>query len=208
MGNNKEDAALVKLLEAGEQTAFVDIYHKYKHGVFRNITQMVKDPMMAEDILQEVFLTVWNKRTEISTIKALGNWIFVISYNKSIDYLKKRVRESKVVELMAEWPEDSLNLAGEPEEDDDYYEKVALLHNAIERLPQQKKKVFQLFRFEGKSHEEIATITGISIQSVKDYLKQCTAMLKKYLDENAVKMPPSSRTLLVALACNAYWISA
>ncbi len=200
MHHIKDDCELIKMLGMGSQEAFVDLYNKYKHGVYHNITKIIQDPVLAQDIMQEVFLTLWNKRNNIASIKAVGSWLFVISYNKSVDHLKKRLKENKLVALMADCPDDILeDTLSSQEKEEDYEHRIWLLNNAIEQLPGQKKKVFKLFRLEGKTHEEIAAITGISIQSVKDYLKQCTAILRKHLNENSGNISAESQLFLLFL---------
>ncbi len=158
---------------------FDAIYNQYHRAVYANILKMVKQPETAEDILQEVFFTLWKSREKIYADKVAG-WLFVVSYNKAATHLKKLLRLS-FVELAEE------TIIEEAQEDptrEIYQEQLSLIENAIRHLPERKKEVLQLHYFEGRSHEEIAASLGISITSVKDYLKQSAGFIRKHTRGN------------------------
>ncbi|WP_431212046.1 RNA polymerase sigma factor [Puia sp. P3] len=69
-------------------TAFDEIYHQYHNAVYSNIYKLVRQEAVAEDILQEVFIALWENRRRLEPAKVAG-WLFVTSYNKSVKYLKK-----------------------------------------------------------------------------------------------------------------------
>lgn len=83
------DSKLVARLRAGDVSAFDSLYWRYYQVVYRNIVKLTKEPVIAQDILQEVFIRLWEKRHEIKYEQPVANWIFVISFNLSIDYTRK-----------------------------------------------------------------------------------------------------------------------
>ena len=85
-------------LALGQRPAFEALYHRYKQPVFANIRKMVPDPDAAEDLLQEVFIALWENRQAIDPAKGAGGWLFVVSYNKAASYLKKKLREAAILE--------------------------------------------------------------------------------------------------------------
>jgi len=164
-------------LAQGQVSQFEELYHRYKQPVFANIRKMVRDPEAAEDLLQEVFLTLWEKRQTLNS--DLAGWLFVVSYNKAATYLKKQLREAAVVvrqpdlaDLLPQLP---------PADDALYQQQLALVEAAVRQLPHRKQQAFQLCRFEGKSCEEAAATMGVSVASVRDYLKQATRLVRKYV---------------------------
>jgi len=166
-------------LALGQRPAFEALYHRYKQPVFANIRKMVPDPDAAEDLLQEVFIALWENRQAIDPAKGAGGWLFVVSYNKAASYLKKKLREAAILEPETDLAE--LAVADELADEELYTHQLALVEEAVAHLPARKQAVFRLCRFEGKSAEEVAAATGISVTSVKDYLKQSTRFIREYI---------------------------
>lgn len=173
------ETGLFTALALGQVSAFEALYHRYKHPVFANIRKMVPDPDAAEDLLQEVFIALWENRQALDPAKGVGGWLFVVSYNKAASYLKKKLREAAILEPEAELAE--LAIADEPADEELTGLQLALVEEAVRYLPARKQAVFRLFHFEGKSAEEVAATTGISVASVKDYLKQSTRFIREYI---------------------------
>lgn len=153
---------------------FDALYHQYHQAVYANIWKIVKQHEAAEDILQEVFLALWENREKLDAAKVAG-WMFVTSFNKSIKYLKQKEREKlRTTELYQE----------EPLNEELYTFRLSIVEEAVNHLPERKKEVFRLCRYEGKSYDEVAHILGISVTSVKDYLKQSTRFIKDYISHH------------------------
>lgn len=159
--------------------AFDDIYYQYNDVVYANILKMVKAQDVAADILQEVFISLWQNRHKMRTDRSVAGWLFVVSYNKSATFLKRKLRES------INYVENYTNLENyQPEAvvDEELYQKqLAIIEEAVDTLTARKKEVFKLYRFEGRSKNEIASLTGISPHSVKDYLKQSNKTIREYI---------------------------
>ena len=189
---HRSDAEQLEALTRDRVDAYEVLYHRYKQPVFANIRKMVKDPDAAEDILQEVFIALWENRHTIDQAKGAGGWLFVVSYNKSASYLKKKLREAALLESETDLAD--LAIADEPANDELTSLQLALVEEAVRHLPARKQAVFRLCRFEGKSVEEVAADTGISVASVKDYLKQSTRFIRDYVQAG----PPSAQALAVA----------
>ena len=170
---------LVRRLALGQMPAFDALYHRYQQPVFANILKLVKAPEAAEDLLQEVFLSLWAHRQALSPDKSVGGWLFVVSYNKAATSLRQQLREAAVV---VRQPALADTQTAEEQPDEELHQlQVAMVEEAVSHLPARKQQVFRLCRFEGKSYEEAAATIGISVQSVKDYLKQSTSFIRKYV---------------------------
>lgn len=166
---------------AVNQEWFDSLYHRYHQAVYANIFKMVHQPQAAEDILQEVFLALWTNRRKLNTEQVAG-WLFVVSYNKAASCLKKKLREAAILVNNEALPEPAISPAST---DDDLYDiRLSIVEEAIGHLPARKKEVFRLCRFEGKSYDEAAALLGISAVSVRDYLKQSSQFIKKYVSRH------------------------
>ena len=157
---------------------FDQVYNQYHQVIYSNIFKLIKDPCIAEDILQDVFFALWENKDKIDE-RPVSAWLFVVSYNKSISYLKKKVNESiqyvenyEFYQSVAEeiFPDKALIEA-----------QLNILEDAVNALSPQRQKVFRLCRLEGKSQKETAIILGLSTESVKDYLKQSKYFIQKYV---------------------------
>ena len=131
------DNALLNRLQMGEVSAFEEIYWKFHGQLFKNILKIVKDTSAAEDILQEVFIALWQNKELMDPGKAISNWLFVVSHNKSISHLRETAKlplaEIEGVELTA---------AEHPAKDNFTEKQWELLMKGMNELSPQKQKVF------------------------------------------------------------------
>lgn len=177
--------------------AFDHLYHQYHHAVYANILKIVQQQEAAEDLLQEVFMALWENRHKLHADKVSG-WLFVTSFNKSLKYLRKKEKDLSIP-LEQAIIADGLQEEFIPE--DIYSMQLAMVEEAVNQLPDRKKEVFKLCRYEGKSYEEVAAMLGISANSVKDYLKQSTRFIKDYIAAH------QSETSLIAGSVLAFYLS-
>lgn len=176
MPNIIPDYELLCRFVKGDRNAFDAIYKQYFHAVYANALKITRDKTVAEDILQEVFIALWEKRKTIDTERSLGNWIFVVCYNKSISALRKELRRTAVYdELQNSYEPDTLNSAALQEL------QWQTLEDAMNTLSAQKRKVFELCKLQGKTYKETAAVLQISEYTVKEYLSAATVVIKKHV---------------------------
>lgn len=175
----QDENQAVKRLNRGDLDAFNFLYRKYSGPVFRNICKFVRNETVAEDILQEVFLRFWEHRFAFDPNRSVGGWLFRVSYHASLKALDRKQREPVVHtdygKIIA------LSPAAAAYDESDYQDMIELLEEAVNQLPVKKQKVFRLYRMENKKPEEISEELGLTVVSVKDYLKQSTRMVKHYI---------------------------
>jgi RNA polymerase sigma-70 factor (ECF subfamily) len=172
--NFHDETGLLRGLSAGDQAAFKALYDKYHHGLYRKTFQILHSSSETEDIIQEAFITLWEKRKEIDIDRPLGPWLFTITFNRTINHLKKTLREkSKAAEASLQ-----------PIIDNDFLtveKQWELLETAISQLSPQKRRVFELCKMEGRTYEETSQLMGISRHTVKEYLGEVMNILKEYI---------------------------
>ncbi len=166
------DEPLLHLVSRGDEQAFRDLFEKYHKLVFRFVLDHVDDEMVAEDLLQDIFTKVWLSRKKLPDIKKFKSFLFVLSKNHALNYIKKKVRENERVHL---W-----ELSGKHSENDSFFdEKIAIIEEAITELPRQQKKAWELSRKNGLKYEEIAREMNISRETVKKYIQYSNERIKK-----------------------------
>jgi len=177
MSSITEHDSWVSLLQNDDHEAFKVLYRQYHHAVYANISRLVHRSPAAEDILQEVFLALWENRHKLNPAHTVAGWLFTASFYKASAYLKKSLREN-LAPLY-----DSLEEATgeESEYETNSEEKLTAIHTAIALLPPRKKMAFRLCRLEGKSYEEAAQELGLSIESVKDYVKTASRFIRQHV---------------------------
>lgn len=185
---------MTTLLNKAELATFDSIYSQYHQAVFKNICKLVLLPEAAEDILQEVFMALWNNRHKLELTHDVARWLFVVSYNKSVQYLKNNAKEKTALATHPRQPvsteEDNFALLKDMQ--------LHLISDAIEQLSPRKKMIFRLCRLEGKSLQEAATILGISHHTAKEYLKASSAFIKAYIATRQATVPMAGLLLLSA----------
>lgn len=174
-----DDPSLIIELQNGNVKAFNDIYLRYHLPIYKNILKLLKEPEEAENIMQEVFVTLWEKRMTLDPAKPVSNWLFVISYNKSKNHLKKSLKEA----LAFKQVENDFQNA---EQIDPYIKEVSLqlISEAFSNLSPQKKKVFDLCKLQGKTYEETAHELNISKYTVKEYLSIAIKNIRTYVEQH------------------------
>ncbi len=180
MSRFSDEKDAIRSLSQGDIAAFDYIYLKYHQPVYNNILRMVHTPEIAQDLLQEVFLSLWENRQKIKTDSLAGGWLFVVSYNKSHSYLRKKIKES-FVEIPDYAIETLVADHTDLQKETQFALQTAIIDDAVNKLPNRIRQVFKLCRYEGKSYDEVAHIMGISTQSVKDYLKQSIPLIKAHV---------------------------
>jgi len=173
ISNIKEELRLLVQLSKGDLSAFDKLYWHYQRAVYHNIFQLVRDTATTEDILQEVFLSLWEKRESIRLDISVGGWLFVSSYNRAVNVLKKQLREQSAADLIRE-------AFGSDDSEEMMAREMRLqeLEDAIERLPGQKRKVFYLCKLKGYTYEEAAKALNISRHTVKEYLSDAVHQIR------------------------------
>ncbi len=189
------DKDLVFRLHDDDIGAFDMLYQKYHQAIYRNIFKLTKDDDIARDILQDIFVALWEKRADINPDQSVSGWLFVLSFNKSISYLRKKVRETAIVNTMP-FAETETDNGDVQLMDEQYY----LLQQAINQLSPQRKKVFTLCKLEGKTYEEAAEKLNLSKHTVKEYLGHAVVAVKNHIKEHHTEW----KTAGVMLVC--YWI--
>ena len=169
---------LVKRLQKSDVRAFDSLYHKYQRSLFLNILKLIKNEDASRDVLQEVFITLWEKRASLDPDNSVIGWLFVVSFNMSTAWLKKELKRT------------SLKAAGAPsDEAEETQREIAdvrskLLREAIGRLSPQKRKVFELCKLQGKSYEETARELNISKHTVNEYLVVAVQYIRTYIRQH------------------------
>lgn len=132
---------------------------------------------VAEEIVQEVFLKLWQKREE-TRIDNIGGWLHTVAANMTYTYLRREALNNRFINSLKVRP---VNLDSEIDQKIDHKESLNLINEAINQLPDQQRRVYQLSRVEGMSRDEIGKLLEISPNTVKNHLAKALQSIKKFL---------------------------
>lgn len=177
--NNDDECK--NLAAAGDEKAFKALFDHYHPRLFRYIVSIVKSTHIAEELVMDVFLKLWLARDMLTRVENLDGFLFKVARNKSLDFFQSAARDRKFTELV--WDQittvsssaDSSLLTKEFEEK---------LRNAINLMPPQRRKIFNLSREEGLSHQQIADELGISKTTVANTIVEAKRFIQEYLSKN------------------------
>ncbi|WP_118195895.1 RNA polymerase sigma factor [Albibacterium indicum] len=176
-----EEILLLSQLSDGSLTAFNRIYTTYAPQLYKRLLRLLKDPEVVEEVLQDVFLKVWDKRDEIIPDRGFRTFIFRMSDNLAIDLFRKIGRDKKLqMELWAA----SISFYFHLEENVLKDEEITILKEAIETLSPKRKQILILCKLEEKSYKETAEILGVSVSTVSNQLVKAMKDIKGYIEMN------------------------
>lgn len=184
----EEDVQLVARARAGEERAFRALLEKYERAVFTICLRMVRNREEATDLAQESFIRVFSSLDRYNPAYAFSSWLFKITSNLCIDYLRKRRVATFAMdepvdgergEIQRQYPSSDPT----PEEELVRDEKLRRLDAAIARLPEHYRIMLILRHQEDLSYEEIADTLSIPLGTVKARIHRAREMLKAILGE-------------------------
>jgi len=167
-------------LKAGDQLAFAAIYNRYRSKMYAYASNLCKSEETAEEIVQEVFIRIWQKREQINLDLNFDAYIKKITLNHVLNYLKKASRERTLQQEIFNYIETIRNTT-----EDNVLERelIKTYDEAISKLPQ-KKLIYELSRNEELTHDQIAEKLGISKNTVKNHMVEATKFIRQYVNQH------------------------
>ncbi|MDR1623987.1 MAG: sigma-70 family RNA polymerase sigma factor [Tannerellaceae bacterium] len=165
------DTYYIKRIQEGDTTAYTCILDKYSRQVYSLAFKVVHNKEDAEELAQDVFLKVFKHLNGFKGDSSFSTWVYRIAYNTAISYTRKKKQEYLAIEEAA-----IANVAEEEEEVADALEQtdsdrqMEILDKALAQLPPDERAMILFFYMEGKSIDEIASITAFSVSNVKTKL--------------------------------------
>ena len=168
------DNGLIAQLRNGNKDAFKMLFEKYGPRLYQFSLKYLREKEEAEDLLNEVFLRIWQNRRSLKTNTSFQSYLFTIAYNDIRQRFLKKSREEKYIQIFAE---ENFVESSNREDQVDYIHIIQKINKVINLLPARRKEIFNLsYKEEFKNHE-IADKLGLSEQFVKNQL----SVARKYI---------------------------
>ena len=172
---------LVLQLQHGDESAFNKLYLYYSTPLYKKINSIVKDESISDEILQDLFLKVWEKKDSIKIEHSFAAFLYTVANNLVYDYLRKVSKDKR---LQARLMINAVDYYLQIEEQLIGKETNAIIQQAISQLSEQRRNVFILCKLEGRSYQEAADILGVSVSTINSHIVNSTRFIKKYLYKN------------------------
>lgn len=170
---------LLQELAAGNELAFRQLFNAYRERLFTYISRLIKSRQVAEELVMDVFLKIWMGRDLAGNIQNFDAFLFRIAHNKSIDFLRSAAKDHKLKDIL--WEGIQLSTAESADTQILHREFQAKLQEAIVLLPPQKKKIYQLSREQGLTHQQIADQVNLSKATVNNHIVEAQSFIRNYL---------------------------
>jgi RNA polymerase sigma-70 factor (ECF subfamily) len=181
----KDESALARRLRERDPHVMGDLYHRYGRLAYSLIFRVVRDAGVAEDLVQETFLRIWNRSQSFDEERgALGPWILTVARNRAIDYLRSTAGRMSAGALELDRLENPALFAG--------FDDAALsvdrarrLKSALDKLSSQQRTVIELAYYEGLSQTEMAERMQQPLGTVKTWVRTALRSLREELTQEA-----------------------
>lgn len=173
----QNDKAASRPVHSHSSVLFESVFKEYYKSLYLYACSILKDETTAEEIVQQVFYKLWEKKEQIEVQQSIKSYLYRAVHNESINYL----RHEKVVAKYQS------HLAYSRPDEDRINDKVALkelqqnIDMALNELPEQCRAIFQLSRYEELNYREIADTLGVSVSTVKNQVGKALRVLRTKL---------------------------
>ncbi len=166
---------LDRRFRAGDDVALREAYDRYGRAVLHLATSMLANRSDAEDVTQATFVAAWLGRDTFDPAKgSLIGWLLGIGRRKVIDRMRASARETRVVETVRQLPEPA-----QTGPDPDRVVDRLVIADELARLPDDQRRMLELAFYDDLTHQQIATVTGVPLGTVKSHIRRGMASLKR-----------------------------
>ncbi len=179
-----EESKLQSMLAEDSEYAFQLIYDRHRNLIYKLAIHYLRSPIMAQEVVQDVFLKLWIERKQFTGDRSLEAWLRTVTRNHLINQLKRIANEWKALDYLKHTLSEEDNSFLEKLGIDDSKEK--LLKNAVNSLSVQQKQIYLLAKQENLSYAEIAEKLSLSTFTVKTHMARALKQIKLLLLKGAV----------------------
>jgi RNA polymerase sigma-70 factor, ECF subfamily len=181
MDTRESDRELVERLQRRDTQAMADLYDRFGRLVYSVVYAIVRDSGIAEDLLQETFVRIWNRVSGFDAQRgALGPWLLTIARNRAIDHIRSAgARSSKNLFELEEREHKSTEI--DAELDLQNKDQAKVIRAAMSKLTENQRRVIELAYYQGLSQMEIAAKLGEPLGTVKTWVRGALKKLREEL---------------------------
>ena len=171
-----EENSLLLKVAAGDSVAFAEIVRQRWQKVLQHALTFVKSYQVAEELTQDIFIQLWEKREKLTDVKSFDNYLFIVSRNLIITHIRKKLVETSTLK------EQKLEeMFFKPDEQFEFQELVNIIQEGADLLSEPRRSVFLLSRIEGRDSDFISAELGIAKRTVRWHLAEALNFLRTHI---------------------------
>ncbi len=190
------EKTMLAMVATGNRIAFTKLYTAQLPHLYRYIFLFTKSREETEEILQEIFIKIWENREKLAAIESLKDYLFRMAKNKLLDKIRHQQIRQKVLSEIKRTKDITASTTSDQCAYREYYH---IVQQAIEKLPPKRKLIFRLNIENGLSQDEIATQLNISKSVVKKQLYSASHFVRQYLFEHSEISVPVLLTVFLSV---------
>lgn len=167
-------------MQRGDEDAVAALYDRYSGIAYGLAYRIAGDATLAEDVVQESFVTVWKQAPRFDPSRGLlRSWLLTIVHHKAVDAVRRRTNRPERA-----FPDDAAEFIAAPSKPEEYAEMMMdaeAVREAVRRVPEEQRKTIELAYFSGMTHVEIAAQMGVPLGTVKSRLRIGLEKMREYL---------------------------
>lgn len=167
-----------KRLNASDRSAFGDLFRLLREELIRYVYRIVKDEALAHDLIQDVFISLWNLRESLDPTRSLKAYIYQMAKNRAIRHLRDERIHNEKHKIIKNQSSPHMPKSKMPDSNVDVSTLTSKLRSWINELPDRQREAILLSRFQGLSHKEIADIMSISPRTVNNHIMRALGHLQ------------------------------
>lgn len=174
---------MIALLKEGDWLAFNSIFNTFYLQLYFHCRKYISDPEEAKDLLQNVFLRLWERREEIEIEISLKAYLFRCVKNECLNFIRSSRPNISISEIDGEDVIPDIGALSAPDEDAESREIEQAIDSVIKTLPEQCQKIFIMSRMKGMKNKEIAKLLSVSVRTVDTQIYRALKAMKKGLKD-------------------------
>ncbi|MES2619254.1 MAG: RNA polymerase sigma-70 factor [Bacteroidota bacterium] len=177
--DNSSDHELLSLLNKGDRNAFAEIYERYWSLLLRHAIGMLNDEDDAQDVVQDIFQLLWEKRTELTIHTSLSSFLYTSTRHRILDRFKHHKVADRFLSTLQSEIEAATSSTDDTIEEKEFVKKF---EEGLKQLPPKMRQVFELSRIHEYSYREIAKELDLSENTVKKQISNALKIMRKGLN--------------------------
>ncbi len=175
-----DDLFILKKVKEGDIKAFEQLFRFYYTPLCLYASGITGRRDVAEEIIQELFYKLWKDREQIQIFRSVKSYLYGAVRNQSLQYCEQEAVRNQYREHMASFAEESPDSSPLEELEDRELEEA--IERTLEKLPERRRKIFQMHRWQGLKYKEIAETLAISVKTVEAEMTKTHQLLKKEIE--------------------------
>jgi len=177
-----DERELLTRLQTGEEIAFDRLYHRYGNRIYGKILRLTKSVDVSQELLQDVFMKVWERRESVNPALPFKSYLFRIAEHLISDYYRRAAKDRRVYDHLLQVGMSYEHPFDAEQEHQLYQRNLERLQEAVGQLPQKCREVYTLCKIEGKSYREVASQLDMSTATISNHITKANKLIRRYLN--------------------------